>query len=93
MAPNSSADDSWPFTWSDSWYAWSLEEGAWPTLPAPTWTFCSSRAASTSGAVRPRRASSVGSNHRRMAKRRSPKMRTSPTPFTRSSASRMYTSA
>ena len=68
-------------------------DGGWPTCPAATWRFCSCSARVTSCAVSLRRASSVGSSQSRIENLRSPKMRTSPTPRIRFSASFRLTSA
>ena len=63
--------------------------GGPPSEPPETCTFCSRSAAVTSPAVSPSAASRSGSSQMRAAYSRSPKICTSPTPSSRTSASRI----
>ena len=87
MFSNSAGSLSRPTARTLTCRLWPAGAGCWPTWPAATCTFCSRSAATTSEALSPRLATRTGSSQSRMAYRRSPKMNTSATPFTRLSAS------
>ena len=87
MLSNCSGVERRPTTLTEIWKACFWSEGGAPSWPEGTSTFCSCSAVTTSEAVSWRAASFTGSSQMRMAYLPTPKMVTSPTPFTRLSAS------